>query len=54
MERYEAGLIRRALERHAGDVRLTLEELGIPRKTFYDKLKRYGIVRAEFGDAAEG
>ncbi len=44
----EANLIREALERHGGDVRATLETLGIPRKTFYDKLARYGIERAAY------
>ncbi len=44
----EANLIREALEAHRGDVRATLEALGIPRKTFYDKLARYGITRAAY------
>ncbi|WGD29831.1 sigma-54 dependent transcriptional regulator [Ancylobacter sp. WKF20] len=44
----EANLIREALERHGGDVRATIEALGIPRKTFYDKLARYGIARAAY------
>ena len=44
----EANLIREALERHQGDVRATLDTLGIPRKTFYDKLARYGIERAAY------
>ncbi|HEU0222762.1 MAG TPA: sigma 54-interacting transcriptional regulator, partial [Paracoccaceae bacterium] len=48
VERYEAELIRSALRSHNGDLRLTLEALGLPRKTFYDKLKRYGISRADF------
>jgi two-component system C4-dicarboxylate transport response regulator DctD len=48
VERYEAGLIRQALERSGGDVRATLAALGIPRKTFYDKLARHGIDRARF------
>ena len=29
-------------------VKATLEALGIPRKTFYDKLSRYGITRAAY------
>ena len=49
MERYEASLIRAALRARGGDVAATVEALGLPRKTFYDKLKRYGIVRAEYG-----
>lgn len=44
----EANLIREALEAHRGDVRATLQSLGIPRKTFYDKLARYGIERAAY------
>ena len=44
----EAELIRAALREHRGDVRATIEALGVPRKTFYDKLKRHGIQRAEF------
>ena len=44
----EAHLIREALEAHRGDVRGTLEALRIPRKTFYDKLARYGISRAAY------
>jgi len=48
VERYEAELIREALARHRGDVKATLQALGIPRKTFYDKLQRHGIDRSAF------
>jgi two-component system C4-dicarboxylate transport response regulator DctD len=48
VDRYEAELIRSALQAHGGDVRATLEALGVPRKTFYDKLKRHGIRRGDF------
>jgi two-component system C4-dicarboxylate transport response regulator DctD len=48
MERFEADLIRQTLTDHAGDIRETIEALGIPRKTFYDKLQRHGIVRSDF------
>jgi len=44
----EANLIREALEANRGDVRATLEMLGIPRKTFYDKLVRHGIDRSAY------
>lgn len=40
---YEADLIKETLGRCQGDVRSALAVLGIPRKTFYDKLERYGI-----------
>lgn len=40
---FEASLIRDALARHNGRVAQALNELGIPRKTLYDKIARYGI-----------
>ncbi|TIP02573.1 MAG: sigma-54-dependent Fis family transcriptional regulator [Mesorhizobium sp.] len=48
LDRYEADIIRETLGRNGGDVRRTIEALGIPRKTFYDKLQRHGIVRSDF------
>ncbi len=48
VDRFEAGLIRDALTAHGGDVRATIETLGVPRKTFYDKLKRHGIRRGDY------
>ncbi len=48
MESHEGDLIREALRETGGDVRRTIEALGIPRKTFYDKLQRHGINRADF------
>lgn len=48
MERFEAQLIRDALQEHQGDIKATLESLGIPRKTFYDKLQRHGIDRQQY------
>jgi two-component system C4-dicarboxylate transport response regulator DctD len=49
LERFEAAQLRQALADHDGDVRRTIEALGIPRKTFYDKLARHGINRADYG-----
>jgi two-component system C4-dicarboxylate transport response regulator DctD len=54
VERFEASLIRDALEATAGDIRLTVEKLGIPRKTLYDKLSRYGIVPDQFRTRSRG
>ena len=48
MAKIEAELIREALQANDGDVKRTIEALGIPRKTFYDKLQRHGISRATF------
>ncbi len=48
VDRFEADLLRAALRETGGDVRATIERLNLPRKTFYDKLKRHGITRADF------
>ncbi|ODR88573.1 sigma-54-dependent transcriptional regulator [Sinorhizobium alkalisoli] len=48
LERYEADILRQALTANNGDVKETLLALGIPRKTFYDKLQRHGINRANY------
>jgi two-component system C4-dicarboxylate transport response regulator DctD len=46
VSRFEASEIRAALRDCDGDLRRVLEALQLPRKTFYDKLKRHGISRA--------
>jgi two-component system C4-dicarboxylate transport response regulator DctD len=43
VEKFEANTIRSALEQSSGDVRSTIKQLGIPRKTFYDKVTRHKI-----------
>ena len=48
MDRHEEAIIRETLESNEGDVAATLQALGIARKTFYDKLARYGINRADY------
>jgi two-component system C4-dicarboxylate transport response regulator DctD len=52
IERYEADIIRETLALNDGDIRRTIGALGIPRKTFYDKLQRHGIVRGDFAKIA--
>lgn len=48
---FEASVIREVLRGTGGDVRAALEKLGIPRKTFYDKVKRYAIDLDAFRNA---
>ncbi len=48
LERYEEAIIRETLAAHNGNVQETVEALGIPRKTFYDKMQRHGINRADY------
>lgn len=48
LARYEAELVREALERHGGDIPAVAEELRLPRKTLYDKLQKHGLRAADF------
>lgn len=48
MDAHEAEIIRDTLTAFAGDVQQTIAALQIPRKTFYDKLQRHGIVRSDY------
>ena len=41
--RFEADAIRRALAAAQGNVARAIEQLGLPRKTFYDKIVRHAI-----------
>ncbi|MDE2429677.1 MAG: Fis family transcriptional regulator, partial [Burkholderiales bacterium] len=43
VDAYEASLITDALRAQNGNVALTADRLGIPKKTLYDKLKKYQI-----------
>jgi len=43
VDAYERRLMQEALMLCDGDVRTTTALLGLPRKTFYDKLKRHGV-----------
>ncbi|RJE80228.1 sigma-54 dependent transcriptional regulator [Paracoccus sp. JM45] len=45
---YEAELIRDALRECQGHATEAMSRLGLPRKTFYDKLTRHGIRPADF------
>lgn len=48
VEAFEKSLIIEALREHGGNVTATVSALGVPRKTFYDKLTKYEITPAEF------
>ncbi|AOY00415.1 sigma-54 dependent transcriptional regulator [Jeongeupia sp. USM3] len=45
VERFERNLIDDAMQRAGGQVSAASVALGLPRKTLYDKLKRYGLGR---------
>ena len=44
VDAYERGLIAAALTANEGNVALTAERLGVPKKTLYDKLKKYQLA----------
>lgn len=48
VDQFERSLIENELARHHGSVKATIEALGIPRKTFYDKLRRHGLTADDF------
>lgn len=43
VQAYEGALLREALQAHRGDVAATIQALGLPRKTFYDKVRRHAL-----------
>jgi two-component system, NtrC family, C4-dicarboxylate transport response regulator DctD len=45
---FEADIIRETLSLRRGDARATMRALKLPRKTFYDKLRRHDIAIAEY------
>ncbi len=45
LAKIEKNLIEGELSKNAGDIKRTYSALGIPRKTLYDKLSKYGIKR---------
>jgi two-component system C4-dicarboxylate transport response regulator DctD len=45
---FEKALIIQALRESRGCAAEAIEKLGLPRKTYYDKLKKYGLKRQEF------
>jgi two-component system C4-dicarboxylate transport response regulator DctD len=48
VEAFEMNLICEALRQHGGNVTATVAALGVPRKTFYDKLSKYDISPADY------
>ena len=48
VERFERALIEQALTRHKGNIKETMETLGLPRKTLYDKMRKHGLDRQTY------
>ena len=45
---FEKSLIEEALENNNGKIKDTMKQLSLPRKTLYDKMKKYKLVRDEY------
>jgi two-component system C4-dicarboxylate transport response regulator DctD len=48
VEWFEKNLIEQALDKCGGSINETLEVLGTPRKTLYDKMRKYGIDKNQY------
>jgi two-component system C4-dicarboxylate transport response regulator DctD len=48
VERFEKMLIEEALTRNGGNIKETLIELGLPRKTLYDKMRKYHLDKQDY------
>lgn len=48
IEYFEKTLIQTELARHAGSIKETLAALGLPRKTLSDKMRKYGLDKADY------
>ena len=47
LEKCESEIILQSLKNNNGDVKITIEELGIGKTNFYEKIKKYNIKIAE-------
>ncbi|MEE2023815.1 sigma-54-dependent transcriptional regulator [Alkalimonas mucilaginosa] len=47
---FEQMLIEEALSATKGSIKETMQALNLPRKTLYDKMRKYGILRSQFKD----
>ena len=50
VDSFERAIIEAAMLRYKGSIKDAIEALRLPRKTFYDKLKKYGLSRSDFID----
>jgi two-component system C4-dicarboxylate transport response regulator DctD len=48
VECFEKSLIAQQLELQKGSLKATMEALGVPRKTLYDKMKKYGLDKSQY------
>lgn len=50
LDRFEKTLVEQALVRQKGSIKGTMADLGLPRKTLYDKMRKHGLEKQEYKD----
>lgn len=53
VEHFEKTLIQGELARYGGSIKHTLESLKLPRKTLYDKMKKYDLNKKDYKDGTD-
>lgn len=53
VNQFEEVLVREALSRYHGVLKDVQEDLGLGRKTLYEKMKKYSIEKQNFKDSSE-
>ncbi len=48
VEQFEKLVLEEELSRNSGSLKITQETLGLPRKTLYDKMKKYGLDKKDY------
>ncbi len=48
VECFEKSVIEQALSAHKGSIKGTMGQLGVPRKTLYDKMQKYGLDKSDY------
>lgn len=48
VDQFEKMVLQAELSRQGGSIKNTLENLGLPRKTLYDKMKKYGLDKNDY------
>jgi two-component system C4-dicarboxylate transport response regulator DctD len=48
VEAFERAMIEQALSESGGVIKKTMELLGLPRKTLYDKMQKYGLNKLRY------
>lgn len=48
VEQFEKMVLQEELSRSQGSIKTTQENLGLPRKTLYDKMKKYGLDKRDY------